>query len=56
MVKKILFVSLALFGLVLSEMAGVCFADVSAQTVIAVAPNPTGLVAHYDFEGLIPER
>jgi len=31
MVKKILFISLALFGLLFSTMAGDCFADVSAQ-------------------------
>jgi hypothetical protein len=26
-------------------------ADVSAQTIKAIAPNPTGLLAHYAFEG-----
>ncbi|MHC4891426.1 MAG: LamG domain-containing protein, partial [Planctomycetota bacterium] len=51
MVKKILFISLALFGLLFSGMAGECFADASGQGITAVAPDPTGLVAHYEFEG-----
>ena len=43
--------TLLISSVLLSLAAGQCFADASAQTVIAVAPNPTGLVAHYDFEG-----
>ena len=31
MVKKILFISLALFALLFSEMVGVCFADAATQ-------------------------
>jgi TolA-binding protein len=51
MVKKIIFISLSLFGLLFSEMAGECFADASGQGITAVAPDPAGLVAHYEFEG-----
>jgi tetratricopeptide (TPR) repeat protein len=51
MVKKVLFISLALFGLLFSEMAEECFADASTQTVKAVTPNSAGLVARYEFEG-----
>jgi len=51
MSKKILFVPLVLCVLLLSEMAGECFADESTQTVRAIAPKPTGLVAHYEFGG-----
>jgi TolA-binding protein len=31
--------------------AGVCLAGASTETVRAVAPNPAGLLAHYEFEG-----
>jgi TolA-binding protein len=51
MVKKILFISLALFGLLFSSMPKECFADASGQGITAIAPDPAGLVAHYEFEG-----
>jgi ABC-type enterochelin transport system permease subunit len=51
MVKKILFISLALFGLLFSTMTKECFADASGQGITAIAPDPAGLVAHYEFEG-----
>ncbi len=51
MVKKILFISLALLGLLFSTMTKECFADASGQEITAVAPDPAGLVAHYEFEG-----
>jgi len=51
MVKKILFISLALFGLLFSTMTKECFADASGQSITAIAPDPAGLVAHYEFEG-----
>jgi TolA-binding protein len=51
MVKKIIFTSLALFGLLFSDMQKVCFADASGQGITAIAPDPAGLVAHYEFEG-----
>ena len=51
MSAKTLLITSVLFGFLLSVAAGQCFADASAQTVRAVAPNPTGLVAHYEFEG-----
>ena len=50
MVKKLLFISLALFGLLFSQMAEECFADASGQGIIAVTPvkNP---LACWKFEG-----
>jgi hypothetical protein len=51
MVKKILFTSLVLLGLLFSEMAEECFADASGQGITAISPDPAGLVAHYEFEG-----
>ncbi|MBW8039527.1 MAG: LamG domain-containing protein, partial [Planctomycetes bacterium] len=51
MSTKTLLISSVLFCFLLSVAAGQCFADASAQTVRSAAPNPTGLVAHYEFEG-----
>ena len=51
MSTKTLLITSVLFGFLLSAAAGQCFADASTQTVMAVAPNPAGLVAHYEFEG-----
>ena len=51
MSTKTLLISSVLSGFLFFMAAGVCFADASTQTVRAVAPNPTGLVAHYEFEG-----
>ena len=51
MAKKNPFITTVLFVVLLSVVAGRCFADASAQTVVAVAPDPAGLVAHYEFEG-----
>jgi TolA-binding protein len=50
MSTKTLLITSVLFGFLLSAAAGLCFADASTETVRAVAPNPTGLVAHYEFE------
>ena len=44
-------ISSVLFVFLLSSAGGRCFADASVQTVIAVGPDPAGLVAHYEFEG-----
>jgi len=44
MFKKILFISLALFGLLFPGMAGECLADASGQGITAVAPDPAGRV------------
>ena len=51
MAKKLFLLSTVLFGLSFLVIPAKCFAEVSNQTVRAVAPNPAGLVAHYDFEG-----
>ena len=51
MVKKLFLLSTVLFGLLFLVIPSKCFADASTQTVRAVAPNPAGLVAHYEFEG-----
>jgi tetratricopeptide (TPR) repeat protein len=49
--SETLLISSVLFGFLLSLAAGQCFADASTETVRAIAPDPTGLVAHYEFEG-----
>jgi len=51
MKKKTLLISTVLSVVLLFLAVGVCFADASTETVRAVAPNPAGLVAHYEFEG-----
>ncbi|MHC4643152.1 MAG: LamG-like jellyroll fold domain-containing protein [Planctomycetota bacterium] len=51
MSTKTLLISTVLAGFMLFMAAGVCFADASTETVRAAAPNPAGLVAHYEFEG-----
>ena len=51
MVKKLFLLSTVLFGLLFLVIPGKCFADASTETVRAVAPDPAGLVAHYEFEG-----
>ena len=49
MAARNLLISSVLFVFLLYLAAGRCFADASAQTVIAVGPDPAGLVAHYEF-------
>ncbi|MHC4087562.1 MAG: LamG-like jellyroll fold domain-containing protein [Planctomycetota bacterium] len=51
MSKKTLLITSVLFVFLLCAAADPCFANASTETVRAVAPNPTGLVAHYEFEG-----
>ncbi|MBW8041405.1 MAG: tetratricopeptide repeat protein [Planctomycetes bacterium] len=51
MSTKTLLISSVLSCFFLSVAAGQCFADASAETVSAAAPNPSGLVAHYEFDG-----
>jgi TolA-binding protein len=51
MTNKTLLIISFLFGFLLSVVADECFADASTQTVKAVAPNTSGLVARYEFEG-----
>lgn len=51
MSTKTLIISSVLSAFLLFTAVGVCFADASTETVRAIAPNPAGLVAHYEFEG-----
>ncbi|MBW8042472.1 MAG: LamG domain-containing protein, partial [Planctomycetes bacterium] len=51
MSTKTLLISFVLSGVLLIMAATECLADASAETVSAAAPNPSGLVAHYEFEG-----
>jgi TolA-binding protein len=51
MVKKLALLSLVSLGLPFFGMTGKAKADGPTQTVKAVAPNPSGLVARYEFEG-----
>ncbi len=51
MSHKTLLITLLSFGLLLSVTPGRCLADSSAETVRAIEPDPSGLIAHYEFEG-----
>ncbi|MHC4545586.1 MAG: LamG-like jellyroll fold domain-containing protein [Planctomycetota bacterium] len=51
MSTKTLLISAVLSGLLLFTAPNPCLADASTETVRAIAPNPSGLIAHYEFEG-----
>ena len=51
MSTKTLLINSVLFGFLLSTAPNPCLADASTETVRAIAPNPSGLIAHYEFEG-----
>ncbi|NIP28030.1 MAG: tetratricopeptide repeat protein [Phycisphaerae bacterium] len=51
MANKTLLITLLSFGLLLSVAPGRCLADASTETVRAIEPDPSGLIAHYEFEG-----
>src|SRR4030042_3314573 len=51
MSTKTLLIASVLSAFLLFLASGLCFADTSTETVRAAAPNPAGLLAHYQFEG-----
>jgi TolA-binding protein len=51
MSTKTLLISSVLFSFLLSAAPGLCLAYASAETVRAIEPDPSGLIAHYEFEG-----
>jgi hypothetical protein len=51
MANKTLLITLVSFGLLLSAAAIPSLADTSTETVRAIEPDPSGMIAHYEFEG-----